>query len=491
MKWYQRPKARLVFRLATYSIFCVTMLVFLQLMAEYASDDAEYSYERTAADYLLESITSLAGGAIFGLIVVGPGSLALGSLVAALLGPGHRARRRPRFIRFVLVSIAVLVTLPAFLELPVFISLQSGGRARLIGLLILLPLGLALRWSKLAADKYISEVIQGEDAELAPSPRKTMVWRAAGYSVAFGVPMLTAFVWLYVTVADTWYTMDGPIFLLLACLIAGVPCLALLGGIFGSAMALATKLTPARLHGQPRFRVLVSLVPLLFLIPVFLPLQPRNFDRFWWKLQTGFTLEKLDAAGWLLAIAMAVGICQIVFAEYQREATAPKNDNPIRLWRAIPLAKVVLSLVACSALFSILSYQLYLSRLEPEAAAQASQVPGMLLAAYDGLAIGMIFGSSLALTIMLFFNEIRRPRLYRLTVLGVTLLVALLLWHRFFDYALSRSLLDPDHIQQILPQSVELVLVVSATVVLAELYRRAANAPSPKRSGNEQDLRVS
>ena len=491
MKWYQRPKARLVFRLATYSIFCVTMLLFLQLMAEYASNDAEYSYERTAADYLLASIGHLAGSAIFGLIVVGPGSLALGSLVAALLGPSHRARSRPRFVRFLLVSVVALVTLPAFLELPVFISLQSGGRARLIGLLILLPLGLALRWSKLAADKYISEVIQGEDAELAPSPRKTMVWRAAGYSVAFGVPVMTAYVWLYVTVADTWYTMDGPVFLLLACLIAGVPFLALLGGIFGSAMALATKLTPARLHGQPRFRVLVSLLPLLFLIPVFLPLQPYAIERFWWKLQTGFTLEKLDAAGWLLAIAMAVGICQIVFAEYQREVAAPKNDNPIRLWRAFPLAKVVAALVACSALISILSYSIYVSIFESETATQTSQVLGMLRAAHDGLAFGTVFGATLALTIMLFFNEIRRPRLFRLTVIGVALLAAIPLWRRFFDYALSRSLLDPDHIQQILPQSLELVLVVGTTVVLAELYRRAATTDNQKRSGYEQNLRAS
>ncbi len=491
MKWYQRPKARLVFRLATYTIFCVTLLLFLQLMAEFASNDAKYRYERTAVDFLLESIKSLAGGAIIGLFVAGPGGLALGAFVAGVLGPGYRAQIGPKSVRFVLGFIVFLATLPAFLAFPDFISTLNGGKARLIGLLILLPLGLALRWSQVVANKYISEAIQGEDVEWTLHPRIRMVLRAAGYSVAFGVPVLTAFVWLYVTVAHTWHTVDGPVILLLTCLTLGVPCLALLGGIFGSAMALVTKLTPARIHGQPRFRVLVSLMPLLFFIPVFLSLHPYDIHRFWWRFQADFTLEKLDAAGWLLALAMAVGICQIVFAEYQREATAPKNDNPIRLWRAIPLVSVVATLVACSALFSILSYTLYLSISEPEAAAQASQAPWMLPSAHDGLAFGMIFGSALALIIMLFFNEIRRPRLFRLTVLGVTLLVAQLLWRRFFDYALSRSLLDPDHIQQILPQSLELVLVVGATVVLAELYRRATNTPSPKRSGNEQDLRVS
>ena len=482
MKWYQRPPARLIFRTTAYTMLCVTLSIFLLEMARFASDEAKLSLDLTAVDYLTACLQYLLGSAIVGIVFAGPGGLALGSIAAAILDQACPARFSAKFVRGILGFIVLIALLPVIFALPEIISMLDGAKARLIGLMMIVPLGLALRWSQLVADRYISEATQSEASESALHPRKRMIWRAAATSVALGVPVMTAYVWLFVTVADTWYTFDGPGFLLLVCLTLGAAGLALLGSTLGAIMALVTKLAPGRMDAGARCRTLVSLVPLFFLVPLITPSQPSDIEKFLWKLRAGFSIEKLEAAGWLLAIAFVVGVCQITFTKYQRETTGPKNDNPIRLWRAIPLVTVVSALVVCGAAFSILSHALYASLFEPEAAARPSEIKQLLRAARDGLSVGLIFGSALALTIMLFFSEIRRPRVFRLSILGIAVLVAFALWGPFIDFALSASLLVPEHNQRILPPLVEMTLFVITTVLMGEAYRRAAKTTARKRS---------
>lgn len=481
MKWYQRPYAKLILRITKYTIVCLTLYLFLHGIAWFTSAEAKYSLDRILADYLTGSIHSLLVYATIGFGLGGPAGIALGSIAAVALKLGCRGRIRPKLTRFILAVLVLLTVLPAGLTLPDLISMLHGNQARIIAILMVVPLGMALRWSQLVAAKFISDASQGELSAQELHPRNRLILRTAAYSAAIGVPLLTAYVWLYMTVADTWYTVDEPVIVLFICLIFGAGGFALLGGIFGAIMALAARLAYGRIHDAGRLRVLVSLIPLLFVLPLILPVQPDEIERLWWKIQIGYLIQRLDAAGMMLAIATSVGICQITFAKYQRETSPPKNDRPLALWRPMPLVAVVMLLVVCSVVISVSSRSLYLSQIELDPASRMSESERLLRAARDGVSVGLVIGSAIALTIMLRFSHIGRPVAYRLTILVVALVAAATLSGHNTIYALSDILQRQERFLLGVIVLAEVIATVLAAMILAEVYRRLATLPDEKR----------
>ena len=388
MNWHQRPATKLILRSTKYTMCCLTMYLFLHDMAFFISREATYSYDNTVGDYLRESIRVLSGTAIAVIYIGGPLGLLLGSVAAAALAPSSRGRIGQRPVCLILGLIAALALIPVFHHFPGFILALQGDKARAIGLLTLIPLGLALHWSQLLAGKHISETARSETSDAPMHPLDRMVLRTSAYSVAVGLPLMTAYVWLYVTVARDWHDHE-PFILLLICLIIGSG-FAFLGAIIALFMVTVSKFAHERFNDGARFRILVSLVPLLVIALLLLQTPPATLERFWWKLQAGNFLAKLDAAGWLLAAATSVGICQIAFAKFQRETSPPKNDRPLALWRPMPLVAVVLLLVVCSVVISVGSQALYLSQIEIDPASRISEGERLLRSARDGVSVGLI-----------------------------------------------------------------------------------------------------
>ncbi len=481
IKWYQKPYAKLILRITKYTTVCLTLYLFLHEIAWFTSAEAKYSLDRTLADYLTGSIHSLLVYATIGFGLGGPAGIALGSIAAVALKLGCRGRIRPKLVRLTLAVIVLLAILPAILTLPDLISMLHGNQARIIASLMVVPLGMALRCSQLVAAKFISDAAQSEAPAQELHPRNRLILRTAAYGAVIGVPLLTAYVWLFMTVARTWYTVDGPVFVLLICLIFGAGGFALLGGIFGAIMALSARLAHGRIHDAGRLRVLVSLIPLLFVLALILPVQPDRIEAFWRKIQIGYFVQRLEAAGMILAIATSVGICQITFAKYQRETSPPKNDRPLALWRPMPLVAVVVLLVVCSVAISVSSRALYLSQIELDPASRMSESERLLRAARDGVSVGLVFGSAIALTIMLRFSRIGRPVAYRLTIFVVALLVAAAFWGDNTIYALSRIVQRQDPFWLSVILLAEVIATVLAAMILSEVYRRLATLPDAKR----------
>ncbi|MCY4064093.1 MAG: hypothetical protein OXG53_17105 [Chloroflexi bacterium] len=484
MKWHQRPATNLILRTTKYTMLCLTLYLFVHEMAFFVSHEAAFSYENTVGDYLRESIKVLIATAIFVTMIGGPLGLVLGSVAAGALAPGFRG---PTSVRLVLGFIASLALIPVIHHFPGFILALDGDKARLIGLLAIIPMALALRWSQIMAGMYISEKAQDATSEQTMHQHNLMVLRTSAYSVAVGVPLMTTYVWLYVTVARTWIYND-PFILLLICLILGSIGFAFLGGIVGAFLVIVSNYAYERIQDGARFRILVSLVPLLVIALLLLPTPPGTLERFWWKLQFGNSLAKLDAAGWLLAAATAVGICQIVAAKYLREVSPPKNDGPTLMWRPIPLMTAVAAIVVCGLVISIVDFALYLALVEPAPDSRLSDFENLMRAGRDGVSVGLIYGSVIALTIMLRFSEIRRIRVFRLTIVCVTFIVALLIWGRSIQHAFSQLAQEPGQVWAgHLLAKVSLLVVTS--IVMADIYRRAVPAPVPKHSASEDKLK--
>ena len=481
MKWHQRPATKLILRTTKYTMLCLTLYLFLQEMAFFVSRETTYSYENTVGDYLRESIRVLSGTAFAVTMIGGPLGLVVGSVAAAALAPSFRGSIGPRSVRFILGFVTSLALIPVIHHYPGFLLALEGDKSRLIGLLAIIPMGLALRWSQIVAGKYISETARSETSAAPMRPHDRMILRTFSYSVAVGVPLMTAYVCLYVTVARTWIYND-PIFLLLMCLAMGSIGFTFLGGIIGAFLATMTKFARGRRIDDTRFRIMVSLVPLLIIALLLLSMPPDYLERFWWKLQAGNYLAKLDAAGWLLAAATGVGICQIVAAKYQREVSPPKNDRPLVLWRPIPLITIIALIVVCSVAISVCSHTIYLSQIELEPASRMSEAERLLRAGRDGVSVGLIFGSAIALTIMLRFSQIRRLVAYRFTILVIALVIAATQWGHNTLNALSQLLQAPDQVWRTVLLLAEVSLVIVTTVLSAELYLRTVTASSSKQT---------
>lgn len=323
-------------------------------------------------------------------------------------------------------------------------------------------------------------------------PQNRIVMRTAAYSIAIGVPLTTAYVWLGITVARTWYVYDNePFVVLFTCLICGIIGFALLGGFVGVIMTIVTKLAHGNIIYGARFRLLVSLIPLVIIALLLQPTPPETLERFWWKLQLGYPLAKLYAAGWLLAASAGVGVCQMVAAKYEREVSPPKNDSPTALWRPIPLVKMTATIVVFSVGLTVVSDVLFIALLENRSLSIGLDLENLMRFARDGVSIGLIFGSAIALTIMLRFSEIRRANGYRVTILGVTLVVALSLWGLQTYSALWATMQYPEESWRVILALAEAGLSSIAVVFMAEFYRRAATAPAQKRKVSENDLLIS
>lgn len=491
MKWYHRPHSKLVLRLTKYTIVWMTLSLFLHEMAWFVSAEAKYTLDRTAVDYLIASMNLMLLCAIKGIVLGIPVGIALGSIADCTLRQVNRGQIRPKQSRRVLGLIVILAILPAILVLPETISLLHGDKARLIGLMMILPLGLALRWSQQVAAQYISDRSQNESSSQTLHPRTRMILRTSGYCVLIGVPVLIAYTWLFLTVADRWYTVDGPIFLLFMCLVLGAGGFALLGGIFGAIMATVAKLARGRIKNGARLRALASLAPLLFLVPWLLPIRPAAIELFWWKLQIGNPIKRLEVAGLMLAIAIVVGICQIVFAKHQRETSPPKNDRPLSLWPPLPLVATVLLIVVCSVIISVVSRAVFLSLVERDTASTMLEASRLLRAAQYGISVGLFVGSAIAVTIMLQFSEIRRANVYRLTIAGVTLASVLLFWGSQIHFALLYAQQNPSQLREAFDLLAKAGLITIASVLVAEIYRRATTARAQIWAVSENEMLVS
>ena len=130
---------------------------------------------------------------------------------------------------------------------------------------------------------------------------------------------------------------------------------------------------------------------------------------------------------WLLATTVAVAICQNAANRFDSEVSRRKTDQSTPVWRARPLITLVVLVSAACALMPLAEYLIYLLRTSdgPVVLSEKSQQFRQVFA--QGLGTGLVLGNCMALTIMLCFNEILRPRTFRVAMFTVPLISVILL----------------------------------------------------------------
>ena len=247
-------------------------------------------------------------------------------------------------------------------------------------------------------------------------PLARMIARSVVYSVVLGLPLIFAFACLAVTVARTWMYVESPIVILFVCLTFGLVFMVVGSALVGGVMAILTALLHRRIEDPERYRQLVALVPLTVVTFIICSLLSDARMPFWPPIRYPFTLRLLDIAGWPLATCIAVGISQVVAHKYDSEATPRKREAPVAMWRAIPLAKMVLRITLFSIVLSVAARLLLLVVMPDRWAADIPESRHIVKATWAGLSAGLIFGNVLAVATMLGFSKMRRPRFYCLTM---------------------------------------------------------------------------
>ena len=185
---------------------------------------------------------------------------------------------------------------------------------------------------------------------------------------------------------------------------------------------------------------------------------------------------------WLLGTTVAVAICQHAANRFDAEVSPRKTDQPTPVWRAGPLIKMVFFVTAVCALLPVAEYLVYLLRTSdaPLVLSEKSRQFGQVFA--QGLGTGLVLGSCMALTIMLCFNEILRPRTFRVAMFTVPLIAVILLKGWWLEQLPTR-LLEGD-VSRLLTWGLSvafMALTLYFCHIAAGRYLRAVEAGQAKR----------
>ena len=312
-------------------------------------------------------------------------------------------------------------------------------------------------------------------------PYFRMFRRTVTYSVAIGTPSLTAYIWLnYYLEFGRFPTRFLPESLFTNLLFAFFIFL-LLGGLVGILIAIMTAIFHRRLVDPVRYRLMIGLVPLLPSILCFL-LSYRNInDVFWGSFLSPYEASAPVIGRWLLATTIAVAICQFVANIYDLEVLARKSDRRAPMWRAMPLIKMVVRITAVCAVVPVAELYLHILVFYDGSVIISNHAKFFRIALATGVGTGFILGSGMALTTMLFFNEIRQPNTFRATMVAYAL-IAVIMTEGWLLARLPR-VLDESRPLAMLSWSLELLVVVVPLLVChfaAGRYLRAVTSGKTK-----------
>ena len=316
------------------------------------------------------------------------------------------------------------------------------------------------------------------------SPLSRIVARTVVYSVAVGLPLIFAYICLAVTVADTWYYVESPIVVLIGCLTFGLAIVVIVAALVGAVTAILTRLLYGRIQDPARLRLLVALVPIAIITAIIVMLLSNDRSRFWPPIIYPFSLRLLDIAGWPLAASVTVGISQIAAHKYDFEMSPRKREAPVEMWRAIPLAKMVLRITLFSIVLSVAARLLLLVAMPERWGADIPESRHIVWATWAGLSQGLLHGNVLAVASMLGFSELRRPRFYRFAMATIALIIAIV-YRSNISILLAPSIFVPrlDLPLAVLTFAHDAALICLITISAAWYCREVA---APRRKFNDR-----
>ena len=258
-------------------------------------------------------------------------------------------------------------------------------------------------------------------------PYLGMFRRTVTCSVLIGAPSLMAYVWLY------QYLEFGPFSTplqpddLYPGLIILVGIFLFLGVLTAIMIVVVTAIFHGRISEPFRYLQLIGLVVLVPSTLCFILSLGHDVELYGGSFLIALARQPHIIGRWLLGTTVAVAICQYAANRFDAEVSPRKTDQSTPMWRAGPLIKLLILVTAVCALIPVAEYLIYLLRTSdgpvvlPENSRQLRQVFA------QGLGTGLVLGNSMALTIMLCFNEILRPRTYRVAMFTVPLIAVILL----------------------------------------------------------------
>lgn len=257
-------------------------------------------------------------------------------------------------------------------------------------------------------------------------PYLRLILRTVAYSVGIGAPLFLAYFWLDRFLKFGSFPTRGLPESLFLGLIFAVVVFFLLGACVGILIALVSAICHRRISQPDRFRLLIALVVFLPSLLCFL-LSLHDGNRPFRASVLNTLMVETDIIGrWLLATTIAVGICQRIADKFDREARPRKRGHQIKMWRAIPLIKmVVLVTIVCAVLpvTEQLAHEQFFA-----AESNASRYDSDYRLTRDlreGASTGLILGCAMALSIMLCFNDIHRRRRFRVAMFTIPLIAIL------------------------------------------------------------------
>lgn len=258
-------------------------------------------------------------------------------------------------------------------------------------------------------------------------PYLGMFRRIVTYSMVIGAPSLMAYVWLY------QYLKFGPFRTpfrpedLYPSLIFLVGIFLFLGGLTGIVIVIVTAICHGRISEPFRYLQLIGLVVLVPSTLCFILSLGHDVDLYGGSFLIPLARQPHIIGRWLLGTTVAVAICQYAANRFDAEVSSRKTDQSTPVWRARPLITLVVLVTAVCTLVPVAEYLIYLLRTS-DGPVVLSENPRQLRQVFaQGVGTGLVLGNCMALTIMLCFNEILRPRTFRVAMFTVPLIAVILL----------------------------------------------------------------
>ena len=110
------------------------------------------------------------------------------------------------------------------------------------------------------------------------------------------------------------------------------------------------------------------------------------------------------------------------------------------MWRAIPLLKMVMRMVAGCIALSVVSQVLIIWTIW----GQDWRLMAIVLVMLKGVMEGLILGLPMAVATIIFFRKIRRPLFYRFAMMTVAMIISLEVWTGFTLWHLQNHLQNLD-----------------------------------------------
>ena len=257
-------------------------------------------------------------------------------------------------------------------------------------------------------------------------PYLGMLRRIVICSVFIGAPSLLAYFWL------DRYLEFGPFPTpppddLFSSLIIVVFIFLFLGGLTGIVIVIVTAIFHGRISEPLRYLQLIGLVVLVPSTLCFILSLGHDVDLYGGSFLIPLARQADIIGRWLLATTVAVAICQYAANRFDAEVSSRKTDQSTPVWRARPLIKMVVLVTAVCALIPVAEYLIFLLRTSDGPVVLSEKSWQLRQVFAQGLGTGLVLGNCMALTVMLCFNEIRRPRTFRVTMFTAPLIAVILL----------------------------------------------------------------